>query len=364
MLLRFWNAIKVIFGYRTITKTVTVTEAETTTVVDIKEDTRLPNNWNKAFPISTGIAVPAVKQTFESVSIPDTVSKYRQAVYAYAKAWEYCQSGNIEQAKIYYAIVWEVCFPRVSRSGETGGIERRALGVGGSASLTTASSYDSYCNASQRDRKLGLGVYIAAHKGAKFSQDVDAAVVGSFSRGWEKLRKNAINGYVCPSKQVRKLGEACQDRHLVAYFCGIAARMLREEIYGRHRADNENTPLSNRKPVALTDSMDAADVKQPEPIDIIIDAEISKAIMNDIEAVLASKDQKVVMAWADRQANRRQGEHGTTRNEWWKTYGLGKNKAYELTNIVQADLVQRLDGYPEHLLGAVLKEAVDTIANG
>lgn len=179
-----------------------------------------------------------------------------------------------------------------------------------------------------------------------------------------KVRSHASQGYPMPLRKMAELGAKAQDKLLIAYLCGTASRMLSEDKWAKHRADNDNTPAANRKPVSLTDTMDQTDDSQVEPIDIIIDQETRESILKDIESILANKDQMVVMAWASRQANRRQGEHDKGRNEWWKEFGLPKNKAYDLTNIIQDEVFDRLEKYPDHVLGPVMKEAVDTIANG
>jgi hypothetical protein len=178
------------------------------------------------------------------------------------------------------------------------------------------------------------------------------------------MRERVATGQPMPLRKMVELGDKATDKALIGYLCGMASRMLSEDKWGKHRGDGETTPISQRKPVTLTDSMDQTDDSQAEPIDIIVEQETRAAIMSDIEAVLASKDQVMVSAWASRHANRRQGEHGKGRNEWWKEFGLGKNDAYDGTRIIQDEIKARLDDYPNHLLKEVVKEAVDTIANG
>ena len=355
MLRSLWNAIKALFGYRAIAKTALAIETEK------RPDTK---TYDKAIPISTGIVVPPIKQTIDEVSFPDTVSKYATLIYAYKKAWEFCLCGNHSQGDIWFSYVYDKASKIVEKQALGGGIERRSLGDNSINVRSCAKSYQEFISMSTRQRKLGVGRYIDAHVRYIVCQSVVDSAYSCLSRLYINMRKHAAMGAPMPLRKMVELGDKAQDKLLIAYLCGMASRMLSEDKWGKHRADGENTPIANRKPVSLTDAMDQTDDKQLEPFDIMANQETRESILKDIESILANKDQMVVMAWASRQANRRQGEHDKGRNEWWKEFGLPKNKAYDLTNIIQDEVFDRLEKYPDHVLGPVMKEAVDTIANG
>lgn len=357
MLRRFWNAITAIFSNIFARKGKKV-QAE------IEIDNRPDNNWDQPIPMSTGITVPPVKQTFDPVVIPETVSKYATLIYAYLQGWSFTMQGNHSQANLWFDYIAIKCEKLLLKSALSGGIERRSLGDNSINHRSCAKSYQEFVSMSQRQRKLGVAKYVAAHKRYQVCQSVIDSTYSCISRLYMKVRDHASKGYPMPLRKMAELGAKAQDKLLLAYLCGVASRMLSEDKWGKHRADNDSTPVANRKPVTLTDTMDQTDDSQQEPVDIIIDQEVREAILRDIEMVLASKDQVAVEAWAARQSDRRQGEHGKGRNEWWKAFGMGKNKAYDITNPIQEHIFLKLEKYPDHILGPVLKEAVDTIANG
>jgi hypothetical protein len=357
MLRSFWNAISAIFSN-------IFTRKSNTPKAVIAKDNRKDNGWDKAIPMSTGISVPQVQQTHYPVEIPETVSKYSTLIYAYKKAWECYKEGNMSQGDIWLTYLYERASKIVEKSALSGGIERRSLGDNSINVRSCAKSYAEFCNMSYRQRKLGVGRYIAAHNRYIVCQSVIDSAYSCLSRLYLKMRHHIAQGSPMPLRKLVELGEKAQDKTIIAYLCGVASRMLSEDKWFKHRGDGEDTPIAQRKPVTLTDSMDQTDPRQLEAHDIFVEQETRAAIMSDIEAVLASKDQVMVSAWASRHANRRQGEHGKGRNEWWKEFGLGKNDAYDGTRIIQDEIKARLEDYPNHLLKEVVKEAVDTIANG
>jgi len=281
-----------------------------------------------------------------------------RAVYAYGKAWESANAGDMVAFWAWWAWVQFECFPSTLRSAESGGLERRSLGLGKPESYRRKGVDQKTFEAmSQRERKQGLGAYINAHRGYQAGQDPEAAAVGAYSRAIFKIMDHAKNGWKCP---FRKLGEAgTTDATLRGYFGMTAARMLREEVYGRHRWQGVNG--ERQKPVSLGDH-DVADDNQPEPVEALAETELVNSLLGEIANVLAFRDQAFVEAWAHKFDPKR--ANGEGENKWWELCGMAKSTANRQASELQSQLKERMASYDNDIAAKAFKETIDTLING
>jgi hypothetical protein len=199
----------------------------------------------------------------------------RVAVNAYREAYRLAKEAStaptpehaarlIEQARAHFAIVVEVTIPETRFSARTGSLVRRALGISNpSANLlkySTGKTAAEHFSAPREERDLGRGVYIAAHaRGNRQDGDAYAAAEAASGRAWVKMLEYINNGEELPHCRQVVENPECRDRNMAAFMAGLAARIYREEVYGRHRANCRR--YKSGKPVALGEH-DPVDYRQ------------------------------------------------------------------------------------------------------
>jgi len=289
--------------------------------------------------------------------IPESIPENRRAIFAYESAVNAEKAKNRPLTSAWWAVVVELCLPSTLRSAESGGLERRALGVGRpEAYLRRGTDQKTFEQLSQRERKHGLGAYISAHKGYQRSQDAEAAAIGSYSRAFFKLVEHTENGY---KPHFRHLNNPeATDKALRGYFGSIAARMLREEIYGRHRWEGHNG--QKRKPVSLGDQ--DVDDGQPEPVEALAETELVNSLLGEIANVLAFRDQAFVEAWAHKFDPKR--ANGEGENKWWELCGKAKSTANKIAAELQDQLKEVMASYDNDIAAKAFKVTIDTLING
>jgi hypothetical protein len=178
------------------------------------------------------------------------------AVRAYLAAYEAEKAGNRAESARQFATVVEVCAPELRFAAVTGSIQRRALGIEApSQNLLKYSSGKSEAEhfaQSRGEREMGRGVYIGEHmRPTGGTADAFAAADAGFSRAFEKLCEYVAKGHELPHCKQVITNPECRDSHLAAFITGTAARVYREEVYGRHRANGKTK--ASRKPCTLGD---------------------------------------------------------------------------------------------------------------
>ena len=188
--------------------------------------------------------------------------KASEAVRHYRLAHEAEVKGNRRACARHFGKMAKILAPAVRLSAKTGSLTRRALGLSNpSANLlkySTGKSEAEHFKQSREERNLGRGVYIAEHiRRNGWDVDAFAAADAGFGRAFVKLLEAVRKGNPAPFRLATE--EGTKDAQLVAFICGISARMYREEVYGRHRSNSKNS--KHRKPAPMGDH-DPIDYRQ------------------------------------------------------------------------------------------------------
>jgi hypothetical protein len=291
--------------------------------------------------------------------------KANAACTAYRKTWELLRKGDTVKAREVFGEVFDLLFPVVLRSAETGGLMRRAISL--QARYSSGLSAAEYFALPRGTREIGRKFWAAAHKMGCADENSRDAAGCVFGKEWQKLVNRAAKGKARPFKKLSEKG--CNDAIAAGYFSGFAARRLREIQFHNHRAfrvmPNGKTK-GVKKPEAIGDR-DIVDTKTA-PVDApTIRAEVKASILADLSAVLKSQDATLVKAWAVqmvgfsvRGKGRAKGGEVVGRPEL--VLGISKKNACKRTARVTELVALRLADSPVKERGEVILEKARELA--